>query len=114
MDRKTFKSHINADVLTKLFFEITEERYPSSQKIKQLISKMTDPLNADAIEKLYVKIYLLNAIRNMIKDVAPNQLYRSMQHRDDLYMAVIESSEDLEEELEELEEGQMAEENKDT
>ncbi len=40
----------------------------------------------------------------MIKEVSPAQLYRSLQHRDDVYMAVIEVLEDLEDELEEIEE----------
>ncbi len=33
-----------------------------------------------------------------------NQIYRSVQHRDELYMMIIEALEDLEDELEELEE----------
>lgn len=103
MDRKAFKSHLNFEVVTNLFFDVTDERYPSSEKIKQLISKITDPLVTDPIEKSYVKIALLNALRNMIKQVSPKHVYRSLQHRDDLYLAIIEASEDTEEELEELE-----------
>lgn len=103
MDRKTFKSHLNFEVVSELFFDLAEERYPSSEKIKQYASKIIDPLTVDPIEKTTFKISLLNVIRNMIKEVSPGQLYRSMQHRDDFYLAVIEALEDLEEELEELE-----------
>jgi type III secretion protein W len=112
MDRQAFKSHINFEVITKLFFDISDERYPSSEKIKQFAAKIVDPIALDPIDKLHVNIFVLTAMRNMIKEVAPNQLYRSIQHRDDLYLAVIEALEDLEEELEELEHEEESEEEK--
>lgn len=104
MDRKTFRSRLNFEVLSKLFFDIAEERYPSSEKMKQLVSKLVTPLAKNHLEGVYVQIAVLNVMRDMIKEVSPAQLYRSMQHRDDLYLAIIEALEDLEDELEELEE----------
>lgn len=104
MDEKAFKSHVNFEVLAKLFFDIAEERYPSAEKMKQLVAKIVAPLAQDEIETLFLKISILNAMRDMIKEVSPNQLYRNLDHRDNLYMGIIEALEDLEDELEELQE----------
>lgn len=104
MDRKTFRSKFNFEVMAKLFFDLAEERYPSTDKIKQLASHIVDPVTTDPLELIYIKIAILNAMRDMVKEVSPGQLYRSMQHRDDLYAGIIEALEDLEDDLEELEE----------
>ncbi len=104
MDRKTLRSHINFEVLSKFFFDLAEERYPSAEKIKQMASRLSQSLSADSLEVIHLNISILSVMRNMVKEVAPIQLYRSMQHRDDLYLAIIEALEDLEDELEELEE----------
>lgn len=114
MDRKTFRTYLNFEVLAKLFFDMAEERYPSSEKMKQLVARLVDPLAKDPLEGVYVKIAVLNAMRDMVKEVSPTQLYRSLQHRDDLYLAIIEGLEDLEDELEELEEERAEEEDEDT
>lgn len=102
MDRKAFRSYINFEVIAKLFFDLAEERYPSAEKMRQLTNQVVDPLPINEIEGIHIKIGVLNAIRDMVKEVAPTQLYRSMQHRDDLYMAIIEALEDLEDELDDL------------
>lgn len=104
MNEKTFKSHVNFEVLAKLFFDIAEERYPSAEKMKQLAGKIVAPFAQDEIDALFLKISILNAMRDMIKEVSPNQLYRNLDHRDNLYMGIIEALEDLEDELEELQE----------
>jgi type III secretion protein W len=104
MDRKTFRSHLNFEVLAKLFFDIAEERYPSAEKIKLLVSRLVTPLVNDPLEATHIQIAVLNVIRDMVKEVSPSQLYRSLQHRDDLYLAIIEALEDLEDAVEELEE----------
>lgn len=49
------------------------------------------------------KIIIINKFRDAVKSVAPNHIYRSIQHRDDVFMAVIEALEDLEDKLEEEE-----------
>ncbi len=104
MDRATFRAHLNFETLSKLFFDLAEERYPSGEKIKQIAERVITPITRDPRESIYIQIAVLNAMRDMIKQVAPGQLYRSIQHRDDLYMAIIEALEDLEDRLEELEE----------
>ncbi|MFI0435280.1 MAG: hypothetical protein ACH350_06075 [Parachlamydiaceae bacterium] len=104
MDRKTFRSHLNFEILAKLFFDIAEERYPAAEKLKQLVEQIINPLTANPLESTHIKIAVLNTMRDMVKEVSPTQLYRSLQHRDDVYMAIIEALEDLEDEVEELEE----------
>lgn len=104
MDRNTFRSYLNFEALAKLFFDMAEERYPSAEKMKQLVGKIVNPLAVNPLESVHVQIAVLNVMRDMVKEVAPAQLYRSVQHRDDLYMAIIEGLEDLEDELEEQEE----------
>jgi type III secretion protein W len=110
VDRKTFRSHLNFEVLAKLFFDLAEERYPSAEKMKQLVSSLVNPLASDPLENMHIKIAILSVMRDMVKEVSPTQLYRSLQHRDDLYLAIIEGLEDLEDELEELEEKDAEEE----
>lgn len=104
MDRKTFRSHFNFEALSKLFFDLAEERYPSAEKMNQLVSKNVTLFVKDPLEAVYIKIAVLNTMRDMVKEVSPAKLYRSIQHRDDLYLAIIEALEDLEDELEDLEE----------
>lgn len=109
MKREVFRAHINYESIAKLFFDAIEERYPSAEKMNQLVSRIVDPISTDPIENVFTKIAILSGIRNMVKAVAP-LLYRSIQHRDDFYLAVIEALEDLEDELEDLEEKQAKDE----
>lgn len=104
MDRKTLRSHINFEVLGKLFFDLAEERYPAPEKIRQIISRLIDPIASDELENVHLQIAVLSSMRDMIKQVSPTLLYRSLQHRDDLYNGIIEALEELEDDLEELEE----------
>lgn len=104
MDIKSLRSQLNYEVLAKLFFDMAEERYPASEKMKQLVLRLVSPMAPDPLDSVYTQIAVLNVMRDMVKEVAPGQLYRSLQHRDDLYLAIIEALEDLEDELEELEE----------
>jgi type III secretion protein W len=54
------------------------------------------------------QIVILSLMRDEIREVSPTQVFRSLQHRDDLYFAIIETLEELEDELEDLEEKQLA------
>jgi hypothetical protein len=110
MDRKTLRSHLNFEVLGKLFFDLADERYPSSEKVTQLVARLIDPISADPLENVVLKIAVLNAMRDMVKQVSPTLLYRSLQHRDELFGGIIEALEDLEDHLEELEIAQEEEE----
>ncbi len=63
MDLTTFQSHINFEVLAKLFFDITDERYPSSEKVRQLVERIVNTIEADLLERTYTQIAILNAMR---------------------------------------------------
>lgn len=88
--------HLNSELMGKTFFALIEERYPSAEKVLQIATKL-------GVETISAKIILLSVMRDAVKQVSP-KLYRSMQHRDDLYAAIIAALEELEDKLEELEE----------
>jgi len=91
-------SQLTFETMSKQFMELTGERYPTSDKVLRSAVKL-------GIDKwLRAKIIALSQLRDAIREVALNQIYRSVQHRDELYMAIIEALENLEDELEELEE----------
>lgn len=56
-------------------------------------------------ETVMIEIILLSQYRESIRAISP-RFYRSVQHRDEVYMAIIEALEDLEDELEEIEEAE--------
>jgi type III secretion protein W len=87
---------INFESLSKAFMALVSERYPSSEKVQQQAIK----LGCD--KHVMAKIIALTQLRDAIREVAMNQIYRSLAHRDELYLVIIEALEDLEDELEEL------------
>lgn len=89
-------SQLSFESMAKAFMQIAAERYPNAQKILQGTGRL-------GIDKwIMAKIIVLSQLRDAIREVAMNMIYKSLQHRDELYMAIIEALEDLEEELEEL------------
>jgi type III secretion protein W len=84
------------EMLAKQFVGLLQERYPTQDKVLQTATKL-------GIEKwLLAKIIVFSQLRDAIREVALNQLYRNLQHRDDLYNSIIELLESLEDELDEL------------
>ncbi len=82
--------------LAKQFMALAGDRYPSAGKVLQQAVKL-------GVEKFIVaKIVVFSQYRDAIRAVAINQVYKSLQHRDDLYMAILEALEELEDELEDL------------
>lgn len=89
-------ANLTFEALAKQFMNLASERYPSSDKVLQSAVRL-------GLDKwIMAKIIALSQLRDAIREVAVNQVYRSVQHRDELYMAIIEALEDLEDELEEL------------
>lgn len=89
-------SQVNFESMSKLFMSLASERYPTSGKVLQNTTRL-------GLEKwIMAKIIALSQIRDAVREVAVNQVYKSLQHRDELYMAIIEALEDLEDQLEEL------------
>jgi type III secretion protein W len=90
--------NLNFELLAKQFVTLLQERYPTGDKVLQMAGKL-------GIEKwILAKIIVFSQLRDAIREVALNQLYRSVQHRDELYNAIIEALENLEEELDEYRE----------
>lgn len=96
-------SQLNFEAMAKQFMSLAGERYPSEDKVLQTAVRL-------GIEKwIMAKIIALSQFRDAVREVAANQIYRSMQHRDELYLAILEALEALEDELEELLEQQQSE-----
>lgn len=82
--------------VAKQFMALVGDRYPSGDKVLQTAAKL-------GIDKsVMAKIIVLSQLRDAIREVALPQVYRSVQHRDELSTAIISALETLEEELEEL------------
>jgi len=100
----TMPSQVSFESIAKLFMEFAADRYPTGNKAMQLPSKL-------GLEKwVLAKIIVLSQMRDAVREVALHQIYKSLQHRDDLYLALLEALEDLEDQLEELEEKEEEEE----
>ncbi|MCE5293431.1 MAG: hypothetical protein LLF94_02300 [Chlamydiales bacterium] len=90
--------NLNFELLAKQFVMLLQERYPTGDKVLQMAGKL-------GIDKwILAKIIVFSQLRDAIREVALNQLYRSVQHRDELYNAILEALESLEEELDEYRE----------
>lgn len=95
---------LNFELFSKQFMEMCQERYPSADKVLKMAAKL-------GIEKwIIAKIIVFSQMRDAVREVSMNQIFRSLQHRDDLYNAIIELLEDLEAEWEEYQEKEKEEE----
>ncbi len=98
-------SQLNHREFTKQFIDFVEERYPSSERTIRMLSEFgVDAMPLNPTAKLKIKIAILSMFRDAIREVDPDRIFQSIQHRDEIYDAFIEALEELEEELEELEE----------
>ncbi|PJD97634.1 MAG: hypothetical protein CK425_03130 [Parachlamydia sp.] len=93
-----FPEQLTFEMMAKQFMSLAAERYPSAEKVLQRAVKL-------GIEDwILAKIIAFSQFRDAIREVAVHQIYKSIQHRDELLMAIIEALEDLEDELEDQEE----------
>lgn len=87
---------LNFESMAKQFMALAGDRYPSGDKVLQSAAKL-------GIDKwILAKIIALSQFRDAVREVAANQIYRSLQHRDEFYLAILEALEELEDELEAL------------
>lgn len=87
---------LSFEQMSKEFMGLCSERYPSSDKVMQRAVRL-------GLEKwIMAKIIALSQFRDAIREVAMAKIYKSLQHRDDLYLAILEALEDLEDELEDM------------
>lgn len=90
--------NLGFEAMAKQFMALVNDRYPSEQKVLQTTQRL-------GIDKwLRAKIIVLSQLRDAIREVAKERIYRSMTDRDKLYDAIILALENLEDELQELEE----------
>lgn len=90
-----FPAQLSFEAMTKQFMSLVGDRYPSSSKAMQTAVKL-------GLDKwVMAKIIALSQMRDAIREVAMEKIYKSLQHRDECYLAIIEALEDLEDELEE-------------
>lgn len=84
---------LNFEKMAKEFMALATERYPSSDKVLQRAVRL-------GLEKwLQAKIIALSQFRDGVREMAMAKIYKSLQHRDDLYLAILEALEELEDEL---------------
>jgi type III secretion protein W len=87
---------LNFELMAKQFVNLLQERYPTGDKVMQTAGRL-------GIDKwILAKIIVFSQLRDAIREIALSQFYRNIQHRDELYNAIIEALEALEEELDEL------------
>lgn len=88
---------LNFESMAKAFMALAGERYPSADKVHQKASSL-------GLETSNVagKIITFSQFRDAIREVALGKVYKTVQHRDDLYLAILEALEDLEDEMENL------------
>lgn len=90
--------NLTFELIAKQFVGLLQERYPTGDKVLSTAGKL-------GIEKwILAKIIVFSQLRDAIREVALSQFYRNVEHRDELYKAIIEALEQLEEELDELRE----------
>lgn len=87
---KKFVAH---DV-ARQFMALTAERFPSSDKVINAAFKV----GAQSLEE---QIAVISQMRDAVRQVSLLHIFRSVQHRDELFSAILEALSDLEEKLEE-------------
>ncbi|KAF3363189.1 Negative regulator of type III secretion [Chlamydiales bacterium STE3] len=96
-----FPQNLSFESMTKEFMSLAAERYPSADKVLQRSFRL-------GLENTVIgKIIALNQFRDAVREVAVEKILKTFQHRDELYLAVLDALEALEDELEELEENEI-------
>ncbi len=88
---------LNFESMAKAFMGLAGERYPSADKVHQKAAAL-------GLETSNVagKIITFSQFRDAVREVALGKVYKTVQHRDDLYLAILEALEDLEDEMENI------------
>jgi len=89
---------LNFEQLAKEFMGLAAERYPSSDKVMQRAVRL------GIKDWILAKIIAFSQFRDAVKEVSMAQIFKTIQHRDEAYMALLEALEELEDLLEEEEE----------
>lgn len=88
-----FPQDLNFEKMSKEFMSLASERYPSPEKVLQHGEHLGTGNNIEG------KIITLSQFRDGVREMAMAKIYKSLQHRDDLYLAILEALEELEDDL---------------
>lgn len=92
----TKPAELTFENIAKQFMSLAQDRSPSSARVSQTASKL-------GIENSVVaKIIVFSQMRDGVREVAMNQIFKTVQHRDELYLSILETLEDLEDQLEDM------------
>jgi type III secretion protein W len=86
---------LNFESMSKEFMKFVADRYPNINKL------YASAKNLDISDSTSAEIIAFNQFRDAVRQVAPNLIFRSIQHRDQVLEVIIEVLEKLEETLEE-------------
>jgi type III secretion protein W len=92
----SFSKKTNFELLAKEFMKLVEDRYPSVLKL------LKDAERSGFLDDME-KMIIFTQYRDAIRGLSP-RVYRSLKHRQDLLLVILEALEELEEEEEENEE----------
>lgn len=84
----------HAHDVARQFMYLASERFLSSDKIIQAAQKA-------GAQTIAEKITLISQMRDAVRQVSIHHIFRSVQHRDELFSAILEALSDLEDQLEE-------------
>jgi type III secretion protein W len=88
--------------MSKEFMSLASERYPSPEKVLQHGEHLGLGKDVEA------KIITLSQFRDGVREMAKDKIYKSLQHRDDLYVAILDALEELEDEFDKVNEAEEA------
>lgn len=95
---------LTPESLAKAFMELSGDRYPTADKVLKLAKQL-------GIEhSVELQIIVFSKFRDDVRKVARDYIFRSVQHRDDVFNAIIEALEGLEDRLEVMEEQELRDE----
>lgn len=97
-----FPEDLNFEKMSKEFMSLASERYPSPEKVLQHGEHLGLGKDVEA------KIITLSQFRDGVREMAKDKIYKSLQHRDDLYVAILDALEELEDEFDKVNEAEEA------
>jgi type III secretion protein W len=80
------------------FMELVGDRYPSGDKVLGLAQKL------NIAHSTMGQIIVFQQMRDIVRELPVQQIYNTHKHRDEVFGAIIEALEELEDRLEEEEE----------
>lgn len=88
---------LNFENLAKCFMTLTNERYPTADKVLQQGKRL------GVEENLILQVVAYQQFRDGVSQVSAQRIFRSIQHRDELFASIIEALEGIEDRLDEEE-----------